>query len=198
MKTYHEQASRFAAGRAGNRRTLIAWLLILTSLAVLTACGGSVQSSPGGGVTPSAQPTRLPAEATKPEVSAGGVDTCALVIQEEAEAALGKPVGEPQRADTPPVYTCTYEADGFDNVGIIVVEYDDEQQAADAFQMAIDINDYEESSGIGERAYRSLIIDITVLTGRYELSIDVSDSSDQEAQFQKARDLAEKALARMP
>lgn len=198
MKTHHEKASRFAASHPGSRQTPITLLLILTSLVALTACGGSVPSSSDGGATPSAQHTRPPIEAAKPEVSAGGVDACALVTQEEAEAALGKPVGEPQRADTPPLYSCTYEAAGFDNVSIIVVEYDDEQQAADAFQMAIDINDYEESSGIGERAYRSLIIDITVLTGRYELSIDVSDSSDQEVQFQKARDLAEKALTRMP
>lgn len=41
-------------------------------------------------------------------------------------------------------------------------------------------------------------MDISVLKGKYELSIDISDVSDGEAQFQKARSLAESALARLP
>ena len=52
-----------------------------------------------------------------------------------------------------------------------------------------------------EWAYSGEATDQLVRNGdsvEYELSIDVSDNSDQDVQFQKARDLAEKALARLP
>ncbi|MGQ9554876.1 MAG: hypothetical protein ACUVWR_12270 [Anaerolineae bacterium] len=121
------------------------------------------------------------------------------MTKQEAEAALGKPVGEGKREDSPPLYACTYETADLDNVSIIVVEFSDTEEAADASQAEIDNNQYKEVSGIGDRAWRpSPIMDISVLKGKYELSIDVLDGGDEEAQFQKARGLAEGALAKLP
>ena len=51
--------------------------------------------------------------------------------------------------------------------------------------------------GIGDRAYDSRPIgDITVLKGKYELSIDVSASGQDE--FEVAKELAAKAVDRLP
>ena len=201
---------------------LVVGLVVFT----LSACGGSPSTggeatgpalpSPTLGQEPEPTGVQAPAESEAPpesEAPAGtgeavptevlpagsGIDVCALVTQEEAGAAIGSPVGEPVEENVPPIYSCSYDTPGFDGVSVIVVEYADAAQAEAAFQMAIDINDYEEVTGVGDRAYRSYpIFDLNVLTGRYELSVDVTDSSEEEQQYQKASELAEKALSRMP
>ncbi len=132
-------------------------------------------------------------------VADGAIDPCALITQEEAEQALGVATGTGQPDNSPPLYSCSYETSTYDLVQVILVVYDDNAQAQDAFQTAININGYPELSGLGDRAYNAQpILDIDVLSGRYEISIDISDSSDDATQLQKAIDLAEVGLTRLP
>lgn len=124
---------------------------------------------------------------------------CPLVTKDEAEAALGSPVKDPVEQNVPPVFGCRYnDSEGIYFVDIAVVEFPDAAQAASVFQMAIDINHYPEVTGIGDRAYRSEIYDITVDKGKYELSISVVSADDKDTRYEKARTLAELALARLP
>lgn len=136
---------------------------------------------------------------TVAESSSSGIKACDLVTKEEASAAVGSPVGDPVEDDYPPIYGCRYSTTGLDQVSIDLIVYEDAQQANDAFQMEIDLNNYEEVSGIGDRALRpSPIMDITVIKGKYEVSVDVLNDSDDEAQYEKAKVLAILALGRLP
>jgi len=84
-------------------------------------------------------------------------------------------------------------------VNVDVLTYDNADDAESIFQLAIDINDYPEVDGIGDRAYDSRPIgDITVLKGKYELSVDVANVSTSDADFEVAKDLAKKAVDRLP
>ncbi len=175
------------------RRALLTLVLIP---ALLTACGARDEdeaSAIQSGAEGPAPQSSAPAPAT------GAIDACALITSEEAEAALGKPVGEPVRSDFSPVYSCTYAtSDGLENVVVTAAVYDDAARAGEAYQLALTINGYDELAGIGDRAYRGVVFDITVLTGAYELSVDVTQSVDKDMQVQKASDLARTALTRMP
>lgn len=129
----------------------------------------------------------------------GGLDACALITQSEAEQVLGTSTGAGEPEDTPPIYSCSYETDNFDLVQVVVVVYEDNAQALDAYQMAIDINGYPELSGLGDRAYNAQpIFDVNVLKGNVEISIDISDSSDDVTQLENAIALAQVALTRLP
>jgi hypothetical protein len=146
-------------------------------------------------------PTQEPLPTTAATASgASELDACTLITPEEASAALGQAIGEPSRETYPGLYSCTYPAGDFNHVEIIVTVYDSPQDAADAFQMELDINQYEQVSGLGDRALRpEPIMDLTVDQGRYEVSMDILTSQDDpQAEYQLARDLAEKALARLP
>jgi hypothetical protein len=172
----------------------------------LVACGDDGDDGPNGdGVTP--QATSSTPQSEEPTVSeqdptaagvtpAASVDACALVTQAEAESALGAPVGEPEIGNTPPIFSCSYETAEFNVVSVIVAVYDSAEDAEDAFQLAIDINDYPEIEGLGERAYNGQpVLDVTVLTGSYELSVDVVGPDND---LQLAQDLARTALDRLP
>jgi hypothetical protein len=184
--------------------TLLA-LALFTLL--LVACNGDSNGDDGDGVTPQATVATPPADeptlsGDTPAATAAGVtpaasvDACALVTQAEAESALGAPVGEPEIGNTPPIFSCSYETAEFDVVSVIVAVYDSAEDAEDAFQLAIDINDYPEIEGLGERAYNGQpVLDVTVLTGSYELSVDVVGPDND---LQLAQDLARAALDRLP
>jgi hypothetical protein len=164
--------------------------IIAVGLACLSlACGGEREEPPG---------ERAPApRAAAP--AAPTVDACALVTRAEVEAVLGTPVRDPARGDVAPVFSCSYSAaSGFDTASLTVAAYGDTRQATDAYLLALKINDYKEVSGLGDRAYTSPLSEITVLKGRYELSVDLSMSIDKDAQMKKAIELANRALARLP
>lgn len=176
----------------------------------LAACGGDDESEEPAATTQAtpaeAGPTDEPEVVAEPEAtevqegdeSSAGVDACALVTKEEAEAVLGASVGEPTQEDVPPISACSYETPDFDTVSVSVLTYDDADQAEEGFQMAIDINDYPEVSGLGDRAYDSRpIFDVTVQKGRYEVDVDVSLEGD-EADFETAKELAATAVDRLP
>ena len=184
-------------------------LALSTLLFGLAACGGDDESEapPAATVRPAAEgvATEEPDTIAEPqatevpdEEASSSLDACALVTREEAEAVLGASVGEPAREDTPPIAACTYETPDFDSVSVSVLTYDDSDQAEEGFQMAIDINDFPEVPGIGDRAYDARpAFGLTVLKGRYELEVDVSLEGD-EAEFEAAKDLAATAVERLP
>lgn len=138
----------------------------------------------------------------------GDIDACTLVTKDEVEAVLGMPVGELVSENYDGLYLCTYELGEDASVDISVTAHDDEEGAAYWFQWSTDSEADEvtgygpvEISGFGYPAYEFyLIINIVVLIGRYELTIDVIDylSRDRDAEFKLARELVEIALSGMP
>jgi len=185
----------------------------LSGLILLAACGGDDESTatPGGtrtaAATAAATGTRTAAAPASPratqaatataQASTGEIDPCALVTKAEAEAIVGESLGEPAVTITKMLAGCLYSTPDFDSVNVDVLTSDSEDDAKSLFQMAIDINDYPEIEGIGDRAYDSRPIgDITVLKGKYELSIDVSTGGEDD--FEVAKDLAAKAVDRLP
>ena len=161
---------------------------------ITAACGGA--DEPDAAPKPPPTTTSRPAPAAPPAVS---FDACTLLTRAEAEAALGQPVGDPLRGDVPPVFSCSYvTASRLNNVQMTVTLYADAREAHDAYVMTLEINNYPEITGLGDRAYRSPISDVSVLKGRYQLSVDVSLSIDKDAQVDKAKALAAQALARLP
>jgi len=182
------------------RRAAVPILAGICALLLIAACGSDSKeeepTEPSGQQTPVETATSEPADGGD-QTSGETVDACALLSADEAEAAIGAPVGEPTQENTPPVFACSYEAAGFEGLSVVVVVFQDADQAADAFQSAIDINDYDEVSGIGERAYTSVIYDLSVLTGKYEVSIDVNPAGDGD-EAELAKSVAVTVLARLP
>ena len=204
------------SGRGLTLRALAAlFLLALSGLLLLAACGGDDEEStatPSGTRAPAATQTttgtQAPAETASPQAeetataapqtSGGEIDPCDLVTKEEAEAIIGESLGDPVVTITELLVSCLYSTPDFDSVNVDVLIYDDEDQAEGGFELALDINDYPEVEGIGDRAYDSRPIgDITVLKGKYELSVDVSVEGG-EADFETAKDVAAKAVDRLP
>lgn len=137
-------------------------------------------------------------EPTEDQGQGAAIDACQLLPRDEAETALGKPVGEPMREIFPPIFSCTYASDDLDQLTIIVVEYDGAAEAAASFQMELDINNYEEVSGIGERSLRPFpVMDLSTLIRNYEVSIDLA-TGDSDREFLVAKELMEKVLGRLP
>lgn len=159
---------------------------LAAALLALAACAEKQQAA-----TP--QPSQAAAAAPAAAVQ---VDACQLLTKQEIEAALGKSVGEPVPETTPPVFGCRWAAPGFDGVSVAVLVFGSPTEALGAFEMALKINNYDQIAGVGERAYTSPIYEITVLKSRYELSVDVTLS--QADRLAIAKQLAEKALARLP
>ena len=201
------------------------FLLALSGLLLLAACGGDddeeTTATPSG--TQAAVATQTPsgtpaAEATEtaestPEPSAGEIDPCALVTKEEAEAIVGESLGDPLVTITELLASCLYSTSDLKSVGVDVLTYGSADDAESGFQLALDINDYPEVEGIGDRAYDSRPIgDITVLKGKYEVSVDVNVEGDEGQgadvegddvewtgiDFEAARELAAKAVDRLP
>ena len=213
--------TRIAEPSSGRRLPLRALaalsFLALSGLLLLAACGGDDEEStvaPSGtrapavtqtaagtqsaGATQTAESAATQAATTAPQTSGGDLDPCALVTKAEAEAIVGESLDEPVVTITELLASCLYSTPDFDSVSVDVLIYDREDDAKSGFQLAIDINDYPEVEGIGDQAYDSRPIgDITVLKGKYELSVDVSVEGG-DADFETAKDVAAKAVDRLP
>ncbi|MGE5223915.1 MAG: hypothetical protein ACM3PY_15865 [Omnitrophica WOR_2 bacterium] len=217
-----------ASNLLSNRKMIKTFLLMSGAAIILFACSKSPapagevrQPAPTSQASPTQAPTQTTAQALQPahtsepeatrapanppevtptvkEPAASNINVCSLITKEEAEAALGSPVGDPVEQSYPPLYGCDYKTTNMNKVGISLVVYEDVQEAEAAFQMEIDLNHYEEVSGIGDRALRPEILNISVLKGKYELSIVVVNDSDDETRYEKAKELAEIALGRLP
>ena len=171
-------------------RAIVIFPTALLALFALAACGDDVNDDGGdNGDAPTDAGDGNGEESAR-------IDACALLTQDEADAVLGAATREPVRGDTPPVNSCAYQTEDFDGVSVTVVTYEDKAEAERAYQTAIDINDYPEIESLGDRAYNAQPIgDVTVLVGRYELSVDISGPEND---LQAAQDLAETAIGRMP
>lgn len=190
-------------------RLAIGVLALSILLFGLAACGGDDGSEKPAATQTSAAEARAteePGAVAEPEATetvgreevSSGVDPCDLVTKADAETALGAPAGEPKMENTPPVSACSYETADFNSVEVLLTTFENADQAEDAFQMAIDINDYPEVSGLGDRAYDSRpIFDVTVLKGRYEVDVTVNLEGD-ETDFETAKELAATAVERLP
>jgi hypothetical protein len=202
------------------RALAAASLLALFGLLLLAACGGGDDEEPTGTRTPAATQTaagtQKPAETASPEAeetataeaeetatpapqtSNGKIDPCALITKDEAEAVIGESVDEPLVTITEILAACLYSTPDFRTVNVDVLIYDNADDAESGFQLAVDINDYPAIEGIGDRAYDSRPIgDVTVLIGKYELSVDVG-VDDADADFETAKELAAQAVDRLP
>ena len=192
-------------------------LALLTLLALLlAACGGDE----GGGTEAPTEDTATGATTSSPASAAGtttagtdvagpaaqassaeDLDVCSLVSQDEVSEVIGTQAGAPQREDDPSLfyYGCRYEEEDITElVSIGILAWADEGEAESAFEFGAD--QYPAVEGIGDAAYRSQPIDeITVLNGRYEISVGlffVSEDDDEE--FEMGRQLAEMVIARLP
>ena len=160
--------------------------------ATATIAAGDGGDGPGDGETP--DPTSENGGANGSD-DGGAVDACSLMTQADAEEALGAGVGAGEPEDFPPVFGCRYETGDFDTAIVSILIYDDASQAEAGYQLAIDINDYEEIDGIGERAYFALGFGITALSDRYEVSVDVIGPDDDE---ELEKELAQTVIGRLP
>jgi hypothetical protein len=196
------------------------WVLAVLGLLLLVACGGGDDEEPTStrtaAATQTAAGTQAPEETASaeaeetaspeaeetatpaPQASDGELDPCALITKEEAEAVVGESLDEPLVTITELLASCLYSTIDFESVNVDVLTYDNEDNAEGGFELALDINDYPEIDGIGDRAYDSRPIgDITVLKGKYELSVDVSVNND-DSDFETAKELAAQAVDRLP
>jgi len=176
---------------------LRAVVVMAAALLALAACGGDDPGDDAGpadsAVVTEEQQTSEAAGDAEPSAR---IDACALITREEAEAVLGTATREPVRGDTPTINSCAYQTERFDVVSVSVITYADKAEAENVHQSAIDINNYPEIEGLGDRAYNAQpISDVTVLVGRYQLGVDVSGPKNE---LEVARDLAETAIGRLP
>ena len=150
---------------------------------------------------PAEQETQAPAETEEPEeeVAGGEVDPCALVTKEEVETAIGVSVTEPALEVIDQFASCYFndpETPIFHTVSVNVLTLEDEDQAMDIFEVGRE--NFETVTGIGEDAYwaEAPFSSLEILQGKYNVSIDVSpDGWDALA---VAKELAAKALGRLP
>ncbi len=190
------------------RRASFAAIFVLAAAAILAACGGDGEdSSKDEGTKPSVAATE-PAAGQPTEAPDGGggvsggldIDACALITKDEAEAVLGVPVGEPEQFPTDVSVDCTYQGEGFEQVGVFVLAYRNAEEALATEKNAAQQNGYPVIEGLGDFAYDSSpFFTLTFIKGRYAVSIDVVlPNSDDEAEFESARDLAGTVLDRLP
>lgn len=129
-------------------------------------------------------------------------EPCGLISREEAQVYMDEPISIEESYGywrNSPEYSsgCTYRS--YQSVVINVSVFNDEHleySIAESQSQGL-----SEVSGIGDRAFRgdqSSQIDITVITGNTAISIGITNSSDSEAQFQAAFELAELILSRLP
>lgn len=203
--------------RPGRAAVRASSLIVAAGLLAVPACGDDDDAVGGSEVTEAGD--EASAAASDPEATGvesagvtgppsaavdagagGAIDACALLTKDEVEAVIGMPVGSPQPEESPPPFSgCRYEEDGLTQiVSIGVVAWNDVDEAEASFEFGAD--QYAAVEGLGDRAYNSQPIDdVTVLAGRYELSVGLYFvSDDDEAELEMARELAATALDRLP
>jgi hypothetical protein len=196
--------------------------LALGVAALVIACGGDDDADdPATGA--SATATSIPATSSSTGAETTGstgatgstagqsgeaeeLDVCTLVTQAEVEAILGQSVGAPNFTSMGAAGAaaglgggdCTFQATGITAViSIGVLAWSDEDDAESSFGL---FGSDEEIEGIGDKAVNTQPVgDISVLQGRYELSVDLYFvNDDDDADFEMARQIAELAVPRLP
>jgi hypothetical protein len=158
------------------------------------------------------QPTASDSDiATSSETVAIQVDACALLDRADIETAIGREVLEPQNEQLSNLACCSYGDPETPIISIVTVcafvgshaEYyaGAETQAKDIFEQGKNnAASIQPVSGLGNDAYWDEIFNsLHVSQGKYELSIEISlDSEDGETTLDLSRELAQKALQRLP
>lgn len=193
------------------------WLVLVGAVTVglalvLGACGGGDDDDDAGDDGGAATATldsgdggdeETPEATAEDDGTSGGghdnsgdaVDACSLVTKDEAEAALGAPVGDGEAQDYPPIYSCRYTTQDSYMVDVSVVVFGSDDQAEEVHDQAVDVNDYEKVDGIGERAYYALGFGLTVLQDEFELGVIVGGPDDNRG---LEEELAKIAVERLP
>lgn len=185
------------------------WVILLAFGLVVTACSAGstpttveVTSSeaPVTTTTPvgtsAASTTAIQMTATQADVT---VPACDLLTTDEVQAAIGPLTQDPVYDDSvASIFTCSYEA-GFNNMLLDVTVYPDEDMAKGAFQMGIDLGGNERIEGPGDEAMSTQPVgDIDVRSGRMELTIDLFTDKSLQEELAISKDLATKAVSRLP
>lgn len=200
------------------RALVVLFLLALSGLLLLAACGGEegqeeappAQATATLAGTPSAGETQTPAATAQP--AAGALDPCALVTQADAEAVVGASLGEAERQTVGPFETCIYSDDAGNYVQVQATDdvytqdtFDDAMKAAAA---ELDI-EAEPVSGLGDKAYwlagvlwvqigdasLNFLVQTPELT---ELRLQGDQEGEQQRALALATDLAKKGLEALP
>jgi hypothetical protein len=139
------------------------------------------------------------------------VDACTLLDQADIETTIGREVLEPKSDQLANLACCSYGDPETPIISIVTVcafvgshaEYyaGAETQAKDIFEQGKNnAASIQPVSGLGNDAYWDEIFNsLHVSQGKYELSIEISlDSEDGETTLDLSRELAQKALQRLP
>lgn len=176
-----------------------------------SATGGQTGSQTGASSEPTAPASGSP-EATGPNGAAGSgendLDVCTLISQEEVEAVIGEPAGTPEFVPADEAFTAAMDLAGGDcvfraeditpEIGVTVLRWGDAATAEESFELGLQPE--SELDGPGDRAASTQPIgDLAVLSGRYELLIDIYFvSEDAEAELGMATEIAELVVSRLP
>jgi hypothetical protein len=180
--------------------------------AVTTSAANTAPTTPSGtgteatGSTASIGTTGATGTTGGQTADAEEFDVCTLVTQAEVEGILGQTVGAPTYTSMGSAGAaaglhggdCRFEATGITAVvSIGVLAWSDEDDAESSFSL-FDLDD--EIEGLGDKAVSTQPVgDISVLQGRYELSVDLYFvNDDDETDLDMARQIAEIAVSRLP
>jgi hypothetical protein len=177
---------------------VVASLVLVGLMLTLTACGskenepeGSASNSTPGASQP-ATPDQAPAQAK--------VNAAEFFTKADAEAVLGKPVGEPSVQSSGITSNVTYITSDFKGIGVFVrtgttpTAFDQAQAASKSISGA----DPAPVAGLGEKAYWSggKMNQLNILKNGHWLIITIPLGG--ETSLDLAKQVAEKVLARVP
>lgn len=92
------------------------------------------------------------------------------------------------------MFACKYDAESnIESLHVTATAFPSPQEAKEAYEMIVRSNDYEEISGIGDRAYIPVIGDLSVHKGRWELDIGLVRPGEKAARLDQAKALASTA-----
>jgi hypothetical protein len=129
-------------------------------------------------------------------------EPCELLTRDEAQQYMDESISIEESYSywrNPPTYwsECIYRSFQSVVIGVDILSDGQLEYEISTYQDA----NFAEVSGIGERAFRNPSTqgtDIMVISGNTVISIGITNTSDSEAQFQSAFELAELVLSRLP
>ena len=130
------------------------------------------------------------------------IEPCELITRDEAQQYMDESISIEESYAywrNPPTYwsECIYRSFQSVVIGVDVLSDGQLEYEISTYQDA----NFAEVSGIGERAFRNTSTqgpDIMVISGNTAISIGITNTSDSEAQFQDAFELAQLVLSRLP
>jgi hypothetical protein len=168
------------------------WLMCMCAGLTL-ACGQTPPAAESGG--------RAASQTVAPALPAPAIDACALVTKAEAEAAIGQPLLDPAKSDSPGMYSCEF-ADPTQPIAkrltVTVLVGRSPRDAQDAMDLAKSnaaADAVQDVPKLGDAAYWDRTLHaLTVDKGRYQIEVFV----DADAGLAAASTIAASAMARLP